>query len=393
MTEHLNSSTDYKEWQRPLLPHSERAASVSADETISIVGTWTEEKIQGALDMDEHAEDSVSVKIMRSALELLPELDTEDGLTNALADKRAELEAELKESRGNVFVSTALRLKLAGLKHIQGEADGVEENIRLAAQGSESPITAKAAYINEIITEHNEWLGRRSESVDDSPEARQAQSNVDAKYGKMTVSDENAEGVLSDARSDVAKALEESFESESNLIVDKVAQASKGITKIYTDIPRDVELESTDGKHRPIDGFNSFGDGLAPNGDQYRNNRLRDTHAVEAVVFKPTDEGVRVSYQFDSNSTQYSLDASAGKVPLYTTQNGRGGNMLYVETVLSASLAEQFAQAVQSDPNAARAFAEKLVIQNGVSKELWDDVVSPPYGRLPSDWKQAINRL
>ncbi|MGH7237425.1 MAG: hypothetical protein ACREGF_02725, partial [Candidatus Saccharimonadales bacterium] len=93
------------------------------------------------------------------------------------------------------------------------------------------------------------------------------------------------------------------------------------------------------------------------------------------------EPGVRVSYQFDSNTIKYSLDY----YPTYRTLGGRPGNILLVQTTLPKSVAEKLQQGVLRDPKLAREFAKTLALNNGVTDEAWNNITRPPYDQLPDD--------
>ena len=247
-------------------------------------------------------------------------------------------------------------------------------------------------WTNQTIEAHNNRAdGDKTESIADSPEMRAAQERINARLAEQAKQPQPTETV-DDARQKVAEAFGDTGEKERQALIDEVAQAAKGATLIYTDIPKELMTKSPSGElYHPIDGFNGFGDGLEPESNR-RHERLKNRDSVEAVTIMKTDEGVRVSYQFDTNGLQYSLDACDGKVPFYKTEGGRAGNVLYVEAILPTELASKFEQEISRNPTVAREFAKTLASNNGVSEEIWSKAVRPPYDELPANWQIAVTK-
>lgn len=398
MSETLPShQNELQPWQRELVPHGEVAGTLNPNETLALMGSWAERDLVDQYEIYEPGTKELARQeaVYGAALGQLAELRAEKGdsmndAMDALYIRQQELKDALRRS-DNQADNIKIGEQLAGIKLLDDIRLRVTDQVGLSAEviGSKSSPRDKATAINEMIAEHNEWVSRGSETIADSPEMQEAQARINARYAEQAKQPQPTETV-DDARKKVAEAFGDTGEKDQQALIGEVAQAAKGKTRIYTDIPKGVMLKSNSGDHRPIDGFNSFGDGLAPNSNQYRNEMLNNPDSVEAVVIKETDEGVRVSYQFDTNSPQYSLDAYDGKVPFYTTESGRPGNVLYVEATLPTDLANKLREEISKNPIAAREFAKTLARNNGITDEVWDKGVRPPYDKLPDNWQIAI---
>lgn len=75
------------------------------------------------------------------------------------------------------------------------------------------------------------------------------------------------------------------------------------------------------------------------------------------------------------------------------TEGGRSGNQLFVEATLPKSVADKLKQSVTGNPKTAREFAKTLAMNNGVTEQVWDRVVRPPYDKVPDGWEMAVADL
>lgn len=435
MTETLAPQNEPQPWKQELKLHPEGYPALKPEETLALVGSWTESKLEDTLESlkdSPEAEQERQTKVLRAALSELPNLDAQFGVLQAIADRKSQVENQLKEAseRRNVRVSTELRTKIAGLDFLLGEYDGIEDNIKLSGQTSRE----RSMYVNELITEHNERVSGDSESIADSPEVQEAQARINARYAEQTKQPQQSETV-DDARQKVAESFGGTGEKERQALIGEVAQAAKHTAHIYSSVTKRSDLRFKDGsKQSSIDGFDSFGDALQWGDFQWKDRRLSLQDSPEAFLFEPAVEtryktevvdeqwagrfgrtktvkkeeqvpdgevqlmvanpktgqrepGVKVAYQFNSNSgSGYSAEYPAYNAP----DNNRGGNQLTVEVTLPKSVADKLKDEVLNNPSLARDFAERLVTDNGGTEAT---VKMPPYAELPDNWEMTVADL
>jgi hypothetical protein len=94
------------------------------------------------------------------------------------------------------------------------------------------------------------------------------------------------------------------------------------------------------------------------------------------------EPGVWVDYEYNARQLRREPDYDE---PKYVDSTMRR-NILRVQTLLSASLAQGLRQAVRHQPARARTFAEQLARNGGISQSLWDHPLypaQPPYDEQP----------
>ena len=298
-------------------------------------------------------------------------------------------------------------------------------------------------WTNQTIESHNSRVENTvGETIADSPEMLEAQKRIDARFAEQAKQPQPTETV-EDARQKVAEAFGDTGEKEHQALIGEVAQAAKGATRIYTDIPKDIMLKSNSGDYRPIDGFNSFGDGLSQDSNNpHRGNKLEYDGSAEAFIFEPDtttryktvtktvetggrfikkteqveeqvpdgevptmvvnpatgqqEPGVKVAYQFNGGERKNRIADTVVahyEGPLYETGSGRPGNQLFVEATLPKSVADKLKQEVARNPVVAREFAKTLVLNNGITEQAWSNGVRPPYDKIPDGWEMTVADL
>lgn len=443
----LNPQDEPQFWQEKI-ELRQNAARLNGAEIVKLLGSSLAESRS---DFDEmYAAETISdysyedeTRKIDSALAELADLqisskDTEVDFRSELATRAATLKQEQESLPFGTASNQELANRRAAVAYLSAQ---YEDQIRIPQQVIENGVmpsefrTAIRDWMNQTIETHNSRLqGKESKAIADSPEMHEAQERINSRYAEQLSQNQQAETV-DDARKKVAEALGATAEVEKHKLLGEVLRAAKGATRIYTDIPRAVFLKSKEGDHQPIDGFNSFGDGLSQNSPQFRNEMLTDQAHSEAFLveadtttryktvletvvtgtrFKKKTEqvernipdgeapvmvinpntglqeiGVKVSYQF--NGSRVNGEIYVG--PAYKTESGRGSNMLFVESTLPKSIADKFQMEVLHSPVLAREFAKMLSINNGITNEVWDRVLQPPYDELPDGWELAVTNL
>lgn len=437
MSEKLPSQQNEPQaWKLELRPHPESSGTLTKGETLALMGSWVEESFEGATELHESGttgdiEFSVQKRIKEAATSELSLLDVEDqSVFSAIAERQRVVEEQLYEKGANRLM---IRAKLDGLSLLEETYKNIEDHVG-------SPLGdrhTRAAAINEMIDSHNEWVARNSETTASSPEIREAQERINARYAEQAKQPQPTETV-DDARQKVAEAFGDTGEKERQALISEVAQAAKGATRIYTDIPKGIMLKSNSGDFRPIDGFNSFGDGL-PQESRHVREKLEYGGSAEAFLFEPDtttryktvtktietggrfkkktkqvqeqvpdgevptmvmnpatgqqEPGVKVAYQFNGNNRRDGAQTAYYKGPKYTTESGRSGNQLWIEATLPKSIADRLKQEVTSNPEVAHEFAKTLALNNGITEQAWNNGVQPPFDKVPSDWTMAVVNL
>ncbi len=458
MSETLPSQqNETQAWKRELPLHREAAGTLKPEETLALVGSFTQSSLERHKDDNEAGEltdqqFSVKQRVHVAALEQLGtlEMDENTNALNAIADRRKELETILKTPHGGTRSSAEtinLRIALDGVKLLNEMLMSVEDNIDLGARtapdGNRFSQRNRATAINELIKQHNKEVSPSSESITDSPEMREAQERINARFAEQAKQPQPTETV-DDARQKVAEAFGDTGEKERQALIGEVLRAAKGSARINTSVTKRAKLSyknRQEGDISQIDGFSNFGDGLDWGDFQWgkKGEFLKDT--PEAFTFEPdtitryktvtetvetggrfkkkTEQvekqvpdgevptmivnpatgqqelGIKVRYQFDSGSDNYawkSRELEKNDLPEYTTPDtyGRKGNTLKVEVVLPKSVADALKQEALRNPDIARQFAQSIVTENGGTEAT---VKMPPYTELPTDWTIKVAEL
>ncbi|HPR09386.1 MAG TPA: hypothetical protein PLT04_02315 [Candidatus Saccharibacteria bacterium] len=449
MSETLPSQqNETQAWERELPLHREVAGTLKPEETLALIGSFTQSSLEAEKEANEAGEISDYEFSMKqtthaAALEQLSTLQLGEGDTvnDVIYSRKKELEAALgdieSDSRRHAE-ALKLREQIAGVKLLDSMYLNVVDNVDSLAtatgDGNKRNPRNRAVAINQLIEQHNKQVSPEFETIADSPEMREAQERINARYAEQTKQSRPTETV-DDARQKVAEAFGNTGEKEQQALIGEVAQAAKGATRIYTDIPKDIMLKSNSGDFRPIDGFNSFGDGLPQESRNVR-EKLEYGGSAEAFLFEPDtttryktvtktietggrfkkkteqvqeqvpdgevptmvmnlvtgqqEPGVKVAYQFNGNNRRDGAQTAYYEGPEYTTESGRGGNQLWIEATLPKSVADRLKQEVTSNPEVAHEFAKTLALNNGITEQAWNNGVQPPFDKVPSDWTMAV---
>jgi len=452
MTETLAPQNEPQTWQRELPLHREGAGVIKPEETLALIGSFTQSSLEGYKQDNETGElsdqaFSIKQRIHAAAHEQLAMLKAEEGVSvlDTIADRQKELETVLSTPSGGNRSSaegTNLLVQLAGVKLLNEMYINVEDMVDAFAQtqpgdGNKFNQRNRAAAINEIITRHNEQVSPSPENIADSPEMQEAKARINARYSEQAKQPQPTKTV-DDARQKVAEAFGGTGEKEQQALIVEVAQAAKGATRIYTDRPNGVKLKSNSGDYVPRDGFTSFGDGL-PQDSLHVREKLEYGGSAEAFLFEPdtttryktvtrtvetggrfmkkTEQieeqvrdgevptmvvnpatgqqelGIKVAYQFNGNQRSENGQTVYYEGPVYKTESGRGGNQLFVEATLPKSLADKLRQGIAGNPEVAREFAKTLALNNGITIQAWNNGVRPPYDQLPDGWEMTVADL
>lgn len=435
-------------WKRELQPHREINDRLNPNEALSLMGSFTEEslenihELQGTMDEKDYQK---SVRIKEAALSELSELDLEGvGVAVAISDRKAQLEQEILEhaKRADIPSKVASAFKLEGLKDLESTYLTIDENIHIAGRDSTGmeAVKARAAHINEMISEHNERISPGSESISDSPEMREAQERINARYAEQAKQPQPTETV-DDARQKVAEAFGDTDERERQAFIGEEVRAAKGSARIHTSVTKETKLRFKGREDTAYnDGFSDFGEGLDWGTHNWRENGAFLSDTSEAFIFEPAtttrkktvtetietggrfrkkteqvqkevadgeaptmivnpatgqqEPGVNVRYQFDGNTSNKAWSSRSlekNDLPKYEApDNNRGGNQLFIEVVLPKSVADTLQQAALRSPNMARQFAQSILAESGATEAT---VKMPPYTELPVDWTMAVATL
>lgn len=448
------SPNETQAWKRELPLHREGAGTLNAEEALALIGSFTESSLERHKDDNETGEltdqqFSVKQRVHVAALEQLGmlEVDENTNALNAIADRRKELETILKTPHGGTRSSAEtinLRIALDGVKLLNEMLMSVEDNIDLGARtapdGNRFSQRNRAAAINELIKQHNKEISPSSESIADSPEIREAQERINARYAEQAKQPQPTETV-DDARQKVAEAFGGTGEKERQAFIGEVVRAAKGSARIHTSVTKETKLRFKGREDIAYnDGFSDFGDGLDWGTHNWRENGTFLSDTSEAFIFEPAnitrkktvtetvetggrfrkkteqvqkevadgevptmivnpatgqqEPGVNVRYQFDGNTSNKawgSRSLERNDLPKYEApDNNRGGNQLFIEVVLPKSVADSLQQAALRSPDVARQFAQSMVTENGATEAT---VKMPPYTELPSDWTMTVATL
>ncbi|MCA0228304.1 hypothetical protein LCH21_02510 [Patescibacteria group bacterium] len=449
MSETLPSQqNETQAWKQELPLHREVAGTLQPGETLALIGSFAQSSLEARKEESETGELSDSdfreeQVVHLAALQQLSTLELGEGQTvnDVIYDRQKQLESALSDI-GDDALRTAekhrLSVQLKGVKLLDSTylnvIDSVDSLATATGDGNKRNPRSRAIAINQLIEQHNEQVSPKSETIADSPEMREAQERINARYEEQAKQPQPTETV-DDARQKVAEVFGDTGEKERQALIGEVAQAAKGATRIYTDIPKDIMLKSNSGDFRPIDGFNSFGDGL-PQESRHVREKLEYGGSAEAFLFEPDtttryktvtktietggrfkkkteqvqeqvpdgevptmvmnpatgqqEPGVKVAYQFNGNNRRDGAQTAYYEGPKYTTESGRVGNQLWIEATLPKSVADRLKQEVTSNPEVAHEFAKTLALNNGITEQAWNNGVQPPFDKVPSDWTMAV---
>jgi hypothetical protein len=296
-------------------------------------------------------------------------------------------------------------------------------------------------WTNQTIEAHNNRVdGDKTESIADSPEIREAQERINARFAEQAKQPQPTETV-DDARQKVAEAFGDRGEKERQALIGEVVRAAKGSARIHTSVTKETKLRFRGREDIAYnDGFSDFGEGLDWGTHNWRENGTFLNDTSEAFIFElatttrkktvtetietggrfrkkteqvqkevadgevPTmivnpatgqqEPGVNVRYQFDGNTSNKawgSRSLEKNDLPKYEApDNNRGGNQLFIEVVLPKSVADTLQQAALRSPDVARQFAQSMVTENGATEAT---VKMPPYTELPTDWTMTVATL
>jgi len=447
MTETLpNQQPEQNDWQETLEFHA-NAGRLSGAEVSKILGSAL---VESRSDFDEmFAADTISdhayqdeTRKIDGALAELAHFRVEDDDADArfFESDLHTLATSLKQQQESLPFGTGEHQALANRREsVRYLLDQFEDRIKTPQQEIEKDVkpsevrNAIRDWTNQTIESHNARVENAvGETITDSPEMQAAQARVKARFAEQAKQPQPTEAA-NDARQKVA----ETFERQA--LIGEVAQAAKGATRIYTDIPKDILLKSNSGDYRPTDGFSVFGDGLSQTDNSHRRAMLEYNGSAEAFIIEPdtatryktitktvetggrflkkTEQreeqvpdgevptmvinpvtgqkelGVKVAYQFNGGPRKdMASDRTVAQYegPAYTTESGRPGNRLSVEATLPKSVADKLKQSVARNPEIAREFAKTLVMNNGVTEQVWGRGMSPPYDQIPDGWEMTI---
>ncbi len=439
-------------WQEKLELHT-NAARLNGAEVSKILGSSLAEsrtdydEMYAADTIGDHAYEDETRKI-DGALAELAQFQVEDEDTDARffeSDLRS-LATSLKQEQESLPFGTAKHQELANRRaSVAYLLDQFDDQIRIPQQEigkSVKPSEVRDAikeWTNQTIESHNARVENTAgETIADSPEMREAQERINARYAEQARQPQPTETV-DDARRKVAEAFGDTGEKERQALIGEVAQAAKGATRIHTDRPNGVTLKSNSGDYVPRDGFASFGDGLPQENRHGHGTMLEYGGSAEAMLFAPDtttryktvmktvetggrfmkktqqveeqvpdgeiptmvvnpatgqqEPGVKVAYQFNGNNRKENGQTAFYEGPAYVTESGRSGNQLFVEATLPKSVADKLKQSVAGNPETAREFAKTLAMNNGITEQVWNKVVRPPYDQVPDGWEMTVADL
>ena len=440
MSETLPSQqNETQAWKQELKPHHESSGTLTKSETLALMGSWVEEGFEGATELHESGtisdiEYSVKKRVKEAATSELSLLDLEDqNVYSAIAERQKVLEEQLYEKGANRLM---IRARLDGLLMLEDTYKNIEDHVGSPSADRHTRATA----INEMIDNHNEWVSRGSETIADSPEMREAQERINARYAEQTKQSRPTETV-DDARQKVAEAFGDTGERERQALISEVVRAAKGSARIHTSVTKEAKLRFKGREDTAYnDGFSDFGEGLDWGTHNWRENGTFLSDTSEAFIFEPAtttrkktvtetietggrfrkkteqvqkevadgeaptmivnpatgqqEPGVNVRYQFDGNTSNKawgSRSLEKNDLPKYEApDNNRGGNQLFIEVVLPKSVADSLQQAALRNPDVARHFAQSMVTENGATEAT---VKMPPYTELPADWTITVATL
>jgi hypothetical protein len=445
-----NPQQESKFWQEKLELHK-NAARLNGAESAKILGSSLAEKrsdydeMYTADTINDYSFESETRKIDGALAELAGlQVSSEDTQLEFGADL-VSLAISLKREQESLPFGTANHQELADrraavaylLAQYEDDIQTPQQQLEKSVKPSEFR-EAIRDWTNQTIEAHNSRIeSAENEAVVNNADVRAAQERINNRYEEYEIPSKSS-GSVDDARKKVAEVFGDTIESERQVLIAEVVRAAQDATRIHTDIPKGVQLKSAEGDYRPIDGFNSFGDGLSQN-NQHHSKKLTYSGSAEAFMFAPDtttryktvtktietgglfkkkteqideqvpdgemltmvlnpatgqqEPGVKVAYQFNGNQRRENNQTMFYEGPEYKTESGRGGNQLFVEATLPKSVAEKLRQAASRDPEIAREFAEVLTLNNGISEQVWNSGVRPPFDQIPDGWEMTITEL
>lgn len=447
-----NQHPEQNNWQEKLELHA-NAARLNGVEVSKILGSSLAEsrsdfdEMYDAGTISDHAYEDETRKIDGALVELAGlKVEHEDTDARFFESDLRSLAVSLKQEQQSIPFGTAKHLELGNRRaSVAYLLDQFDDQIRDPQQEIEKSVKpselrdAIREWTNQAIESHNARIESTvGETIADSPEMQEAQARIDARFAEQAKQPQPTETV-DDARQKVAEAFGGTGEKEQQALIGEIAQAAKGATRIHTDRPNGVTLKSNSGDYVPRDGFASFGDGLPQENRHGHGTMLEYGGSAEAMLFAPDtttryktvtktvetggrfmkktqqveeqvpdgeiptmvvnpatgqqEPGVKVAYQFNGNNRKENGQTAFYEGPAYVTESGRGGNQLFVEATLPKSVADKLKQSVADNPEIAREFAKTLVMNNGVTEQVWNKVVRPPYDQVPNGWEMTVADL
>lgn len=455
MSETLPSQqNETQAWKRELPLHREVAGTLKPEETLTLIGSFTQSSLEAEKEANEAGEISDYEFSMKqtthaAALEQLSTLQLGEGDTvnDVIYSRKKELEAALgdieSDSRRHAE-ALKLREQIAGVKLLDSMYLNVVDNVDSLAtatgDGNKHNPRNRAVAINQLIEQHNKQVSPEFETISDSPEMREAQERINARYAEQAKQPQPTETV-DDARQKVAEAFGDTGERERQAFIGEVVRAAKGSARIHTSVTKETKLRFKGREDTAYnDGFSDFGEGLDWGTHNWRENGAFLSDTSEAFIFEPAtttrkktvtetietggrfrkkteqvqkevadgeaptmivnpatgqqEPGVNVRYQFDGNTSNKAWSSRSlekNDLPKYEApDNNRGGNQLFIEVVLPKSVADTLQQAALRSPNMARQFAQSILAESGATEAT---VKMPPYTELPVDWTMAVATL
>ncbi len=453
MSETLPNQQESQNWQEKLELHK-NAAQLNASEIKSVLGSTL---VQNRADFAEMFEaDTITdsqyednTRKIDGALRELASLQVLGEGSQADFNQDLQLLAlSLKQKQETLPFGNAEFIELAdrraSVKYLIDQFDVEikipQEELEKDTKPSERRDAIKN-WTNQTIEAHNNRVdSSKAETIADSPEMREAQERINARFTEQAKQPRPTETV-DDARQKVAEAFGDTGEKERQALIGEVVRAAKGSARIHTSVTKETKLRFKGREDTAYnDGFSDFGDGLDWGTHNWRENGTFLSDTSEAFIFEPAtttrkktvtetvetggrfrkkteqiqkeisdgevpimivnpatgqqEPSVNVRYQFDGNTSNKAWSSRSlekNDLPKYEApDNNRGGNQLFIEVVLPKSVADTLQQAALRSPDVARQFAQSIVAENGATEVT---VKMPPYSKLPSDWTMTVATL
>lgn len=442
-------------WKRELPLHHERAGTLKPEETLALIGSFTESSLEACKEKNQTGEMSdydfgLEQRTHAAALEQLSTLkiDGDIDALNAIVGRQKELEVALDDIGGDVRRTTEerkLRGQLAGTKLLNSIYLNVVDNLDSLAEangdGNKRNFRNRVAAINQMIEQHNEQVSRGSENIADSPEAREAQERMKAHYAEQANQPQPTESV-DNARQKVAEAFSGTGEKERQALIGEVLRAAKGSARIHTSVTQRAKLQFKDREDTAYnDGFSDFGDGLNWGEFHWREGGtfLEVKDSPEALIFesdtatryksvtktvetggrfrKKTEQieeqvpdgevpvmilnpatgqqepGVKVRYQFDSNGHDYNYDHALESKgrPQYNAPDNNRGGN---QLFIEVTLPKTVADNLKQIALHDPSTARQFAQSLLAENGATQATVKmPPYAEMPADWTMAITDM
>lgn len=453
MSETLPNQQESQNWQEKLELHK-HAAQLNASEIKSVLGSTLVQNRADFAEMfeadtitDSQYEDNT--RKIDGALRELASLQVLGEGSQADFNQDLQLLAlSLKQKQETLPFGNAEFIELAdrraSVKYLIDQFDVEikipQEELKKDTKPSERRDAIKN-WTNQTIEAHNNRVdSSKAETIADGPEMREAQERINARYAEQAKQSQPTETV-DDARQKVAEAFGDTGEKERQALIGEVVRAAKGSARIHTSLTKEAKLRFKGREDTAYnDGFSDFGEGLDWGTHNWRENGTFLSDTSEAFIFEPAtttrkktvtetvetggrfrkkteqiqkeisdgevptmivnpatgqqEPGVNVRYQFDGNTSNKAWSSRSlekNDLPKYEApDNNRGGNQLFIEVVLSRSVADTLQQAALRNPDIARQFAQSIVVANGATEAT---VKMPPYTELPADWTMTVATL